>query len=86
MGFTIVLKLFRGTLVNIKAGSRKINRKWLRSIVAKIALWNDPLGVPQNDLSSTIVVSRCYNDLNVFPTTDSLFHEKTLPYGHRRLR
>ena len=28
-------------LVNIKAGSRKINRK-LRSIVTKIALWNDP--------------------------------------------
>ena len=26
-GFTIVLKLFRGTLVNIKAGSRKINYK-----------------------------------------------------------
>ena len=26
-GFTIVLTLFRGTLVNIKAGSRKINRK-----------------------------------------------------------
>ena len=25
--FTIVLNLFRGTLVNIKAGSRKINRK-----------------------------------------------------------
>ena len=25
--FTIVLILFRGTLVNIKAGSRKINRK-----------------------------------------------------------
>ena len=42
-GFTIVLKLFRGTLVNIKAGSRKINHKYLRSIVAKIALWNDPL-------------------------------------------
>ena len=86
MGFTIVLKLFRGTLVNIKAGSRKINRKWLRSIVAKIALWNDPLGVPQNDRSSTIVVSRCYNDLNVFLRLSSLFHEKTLPYGHRRLR
>ena len=33
-----MLKLFRGTLVNIKAGSRKE----LRSIVAKIALWNDP--------------------------------------------
>ena len=41
-GFTIVLKLFRGTLVNIKAGSHKISRKWLRSIVAKIALWNNP--------------------------------------------
>ena len=26
-GFTIVLKLFRGTLVNIKAGSRKMNCK-----------------------------------------------------------
>ena len=26
-GFTIVLKLFRGMLVLIKAGSRKINRK-----------------------------------------------------------
>ena len=36
--FTIVLKLFRGMLVNIKAGSRKINRKKLRSIVANIAL------------------------------------------------
>ena len=43
MGFTIVLKLFRGTLVNIKAGSCKINRKSLRSTVAKIALWNEPL-------------------------------------------
>ena len=43
VGFTIVLKLFRGTLVNIKDGSRKINCKWLRSIVATIALWNDPL-------------------------------------------
>ena len=27
VGFTIVLKLFRGTLVNIKAGSCMINRK-----------------------------------------------------------
>ena len=36
-------KLFCGTLVNIKAGSRKINRMQLRSTVAKIALWNDPL-------------------------------------------
>ena len=26
-GFTIVLKFFCGTLVNIKAGSHKINRK-----------------------------------------------------------
>ena len=26
-GFTIVLKLFHGTLVNIKAGSHKIDRK-----------------------------------------------------------
>ena len=26
-GFTIVLKLFRVTVVNVKAGSRKINRK-----------------------------------------------------------
>ena len=43
MGLTIVLKLFRRTLINIKAGSRKINRKSLRSTVAKIALWNEPL-------------------------------------------
>ena len=42
--------------------------------------------VPQSDLSSTIIVSRCYNDLEHFPTTDSLFHKKTLPYGHPRLR
>ena len=34
--------------------------------------------VPQSDLRSPIIVSRCYNDLN-------LFHE-TLAYGHRRLR
>ena len=26
-GFTIVLKLFRGMLINIKAGSRNINHK-----------------------------------------------------------
>ena len=33
----------------------------------------------------SFIVSRYYNDLNRFPTTDSLFHEKTIPYGHRRL-
>ena len=49
--------------------------------------YNNDLGVvPQSDLSSTIIVHWCYNDLNFSPMTDSLFHEKTLPYGHRRQR
>ena len=42
-GFTIVLKLFCGMLVNIKAGTHTINRKELRSTVGKIGLWNEPL-------------------------------------------
>ena len=42
--------------------------------------------VPQSDLSPTIILSRCYNDLNFFLRLTACSTKTTLPYGHRRLR
>ena len=42
--------------------------------------------VPQSDLSSTIIVSRCYNDLNFFLRLAAYSTKRPYLTGHRRLR
>ena len=42
--------------------------------------------IPQSVINSSIIVSRCYNELNVFVRLTAYSTKKTLPYGQRRLR